>query len=193
MMDLFLTNTQLLSSRDITWWTGVVWITCGLLWCFYQLFGLSFWRHPFTAEHPLLSKWWNDTFLQIWIKKTIYTLSGLRVSILSVSNYFYNTDCMSCYCFPTKIMSLLNVTYQNFWHGQSEKNIPVKAYWKSSRWDESCQTFYRLTVIFKDANYSPASDVHILNWKYVSYGMWFLMYFIVVTIKNAYFSMHLRV
>ncbi len=22
----------------------------GLLWCFYQLFGLSFWRHPFTAE-----------------------------------------------------------------------------------------------------------------------------------------------
>ncbi len=31
------------------------WITCGLLWCFYQLFGLSFWRHPFTAEHPLLS------------------------------------------------------------------------------------------------------------------------------------------
>ncbi len=27
----------------------VVWITCGLLWCFYQLFGLSFWRHPFTS------------------------------------------------------------------------------------------------------------------------------------------------
>ncbi len=35
-------------------WTGVVWITCGLLGCFYQLFGLSFWRHPFTTEHPLL-------------------------------------------------------------------------------------------------------------------------------------------
>ncbi len=33
----------------------MVWITCGLLWCFYQLFGLSFWRHPFTAEHPLMS------------------------------------------------------------------------------------------------------------------------------------------
>ncbi len=25
--------------------------SCGLLWCFYQLFGLSFWRHPFTAKH----------------------------------------------------------------------------------------------------------------------------------------------
>ncbi len=30
---------QLFSSQDVNWWTGVVWITCGLLWCFYQLFG----------------------------------------------------------------------------------------------------------------------------------------------------------
>ncbi len=28
MMDLFLTNTQVLSSQDINWWTGVVWTTC---------------------------------------------------------------------------------------------------------------------------------------------------------------------
>ncbi len=33
----------------------LLWITCGLFWCFYQLFELSFWRHPFTAEHPLVS------------------------------------------------------------------------------------------------------------------------------------------
>ncbi len=39
--------------------------SCGLLWCFYQLFGLSFWRHPFTADDPLVSKWRNATFLQI--------------------------------------------------------------------------------------------------------------------------------
>ncbi len=37
---------------------------CGLLWCFYQLFRLLFWRHPFTAEDPLVSKWCNATFLQ---------------------------------------------------------------------------------------------------------------------------------
>ncbi len=30
-----------------------------LLWCFYQLFGLSFWRHPSTTEH-----WWaSDAML----------------------------------------------------------------------------------------------------------------------------------
>ncbi len=77
-MDLF-TNTQLLASQDINWWTGVVWITCGLLWCFYQLFGLSFWRHPFTAEDPLVSEWWNATFLQLWWRnKLIYILDDLR-------------------------------------------------------------------------------------------------------------------
>ncbi len=62
LMDAFLTNTHIFPSQDINWWTGV---TCGLLWCFYQLFGLSFWRHPFTAEDPLLSKWCIATFLQI--------------------------------------------------------------------------------------------------------------------------------
>ncbi len=31
--------------------------TCGLLWCFYQQFELLFWRHPFTTDDPLMSKW----------------------------------------------------------------------------------------------------------------------------------------
>ncbi len=61
-MDLFLTNMQLFTSQDVNWLTGV-----DYLWCFYQLFGLSFWRHPFTAEDPLVSKWCNDTFLFQWI------------------------------------------------------------------------------------------------------------------------------
>ncbi len=40
MIDLFLTNMQRFTSQDVNWWTRIVWITCGLLWCFYQLFGL---------------------------------------------------------------------------------------------------------------------------------------------------------
>ncbi len=36
------------------------------LFTFYQLFRLSFWRHPFTAEDPLVNKWCNATFLQIY-------------------------------------------------------------------------------------------------------------------------------
>ncbi len=40
----------------------IMWIACGLLYSFYQLFGLLFWRHPFTAEDPLLNKWCNANF-----------------------------------------------------------------------------------------------------------------------------------
>ncbi len=47
----------------------------------YQLFGRSFWRHPFTAEHPLLNKWSNATFLQIWWRNKLICISDdLRMS-----------------------------------------------------------------------------------------------------------------
>ncbi len=42
-----------MASQDIKWWTGV---TCILLWCFNQLFELSFWRHSFISEDPNLLK-----------------------------------------------------------------------------------------------------------------------------------------
>ncbi len=61
---VFFTKTLLFSSQA----DGLEW--CVLLWCFYQLFGLSFWRHPSNAEHPFLSKWWNATFLQMMKKQT---------------------------------------------------------------------------------------------------------------------------
>ncbi len=54
-------------------------IICGLLWCFYQLFGLSFWRHPFTAEDPLF----------LWRNKLIYILDDLRVSTFAANFHFW--------------------------------------------------------------------------------------------------------
>ncbi len=93
-LDLF----HLLSSPDVNWWTGFMWITCGLLWCFYQLFGLLFWRHPFTAEHPLMSEWCNATFLQIWWRnKLIYILDSLKVSTFSANFHFRSTAPLSQY------------------------------------------------------------------------------------------------
>ncbi len=53
---------QILASQDINWWTGVV----GLWWCFYQLFRVSFWRHPFTAEHPLVRQVIHNAVLLSW-------------------------------------------------------------------------------------------------------------------------------
>ncbi len=52
---------------------------CWLLWCFYQLFGLSFWRHPFTAEHALVSEWCNATFLQICSDEETNSSTSLMV------------------------------------------------------------------------------------------------------------------
>ncbi len=66
IMHWFPLNTHLFASLDIHFWTWQEW--CGLLWCFHQLFGLSSWRHPFTAMDPLVSKWYNATFLQTWFQ-----------------------------------------------------------------------------------------------------------------------------
>ncbi len=73
MIDLFLTNTLSLYKTFIDRLE-----LCGLLWDLYQLFGLSFWRHPFTAEDPLVNKWYNATFLQICSdeKNIVYTLTS---------------------------------------------------------------------------------------------------------------------
>ncbi len=46
---------------------------------------LSFWRHPFTAEDPLVSTWCNAK----WRNKLIYILDGLRNFYFC--NYFFST------------------------------------------------------------------------------------------------------
>ncbi len=57
---------------------------CGLLWCFYQLFGLSFWRHPFTADHPLLS-YISPNLMK---KRThlAFILNGLIMTLIDLTN-----------------------------------------------------------------------------------------------------------
>ncbi len=68
-----------------------MWITGGLLWCFYQLF----WQHLFTAEDPLVSKWWN---------KLIYILHGLSTFSAIVGNFecFLSLNLLSFMLFPSK-------------------------------------------------------------------------------------------
>ncbi len=85
-MDLFPTKSQLFTSQDVNWWTGVA-----ILWCFYQLFGLSIWRHPFTIQR--IHWWLSDGMMNFsrqfwWRNKLVYILAGLRVSKLSASFHF---------------------------------------------------------------------------------------------------------
>ncbi len=56
------------------------------------LSAVLFWRHPFTAEDPLVSRWCNAKFLQICSSeetKLIYILDGLWVSKVSANLHFW--------------------------------------------------------------------------------------------------------
>ncbi len=76
MMELFITNQQLFASQGVNWWTESSWLLVDyydVLSAFYQL---SFWRHPFTAEDSMVSKWYNTKFLHICRRnKLIYILN----------------------------------------------------------------------------------------------------------------------
>ncbi len=91
-MDLFLISMQFLASLDINWWTGVVWITCGLLWCF-----ISCLDSHSDGTHSL-SKWCDAKFLQIWWRnKLIYILDGLVVRTFSANlNFWVNYSFKFC-------------------------------------------------------------------------------------------------
>ncbi len=81
-MDLFLTNMQRLSSQDINWWTEVVWITCGLLWC---CDGSAVWTLILTAPIQCRGSIGEQVTKSVPIKKQlIYILDDLRVS-----NFFF--------------------------------------------------------------------------------------------------------
>ncbi len=65
---------------------------------------LSFWRHPFTAEHPLLRHWCRDTFLQTWWRNKLIS-EGLRWAHFWMNCSFKHV--MSCDC----VRILFNVIF----------------------------------------------------------------------------------
>ncbi len=69
------------SPPDVNWWTVDY---CDVF------IRLSFWRHPFTAEHPLLRHWCDATFLQIRRRNKLnYILDDPRVNTCSVNLHFW--------------------------------------------------------------------------------------------------------
>ncbi len=72
-------------------------LDCGLLGCFYQC---SFWRHPFTAEDPLVSKWCDATFLQIYSHEETNTstswMARLGVNFQKMLVHFWWSISFTC-------------------------------------------------------------------------------------------------
>ncbi len=76
IMDLFIKKTQrLLLYKMLIDGREFVWITCGSLRCIYQLFGLSFRWHPFTAD----DSWCWVKFLQICSDEQMNTWSSWMI------------------------------------------------------------------------------------------------------------------
>ncbi len=101
---------------------------------FYQLFGLSFWRHPFTAEDPL-SKPCNAKLLQIvsneetnsttlrmalqfsemFIFRWTITLNNMPLLLLLLLFYVYSQQLFRCSKWQLIFKVLyLNIVYTNF-------------------------------------------------------------------------------
>ncbi len=91
MMICFFKKIQLFISEDINWWTGVVWITCGLLWCFISCLD-SFWLAPIhcrgsTGEQEMWCYLLSNLFW--WRNKLIYISNGLRITKYSANFQFF--------------------------------------------------------------------------------------------------------
>ncbi len=104
LMDLF----HLLSSPDVNWWTGVLWITCDVF--------ISCLDSHSDGTHslPLLRHWCRDTFLQIWWRnKLSFITDDLRMSTLSANvQSWVNYPCkgaqkLSIFSFLIKVINLL--------------------------------------------------------------------------------------
>ncbi len=68
---------------------GLEW--CGLLWCFYQLFGLSFWWHPFTSnDEQVMQHYISPNLMK---NKLIYTQDGPNF------HFCVNYSCKHMPCF----------------------------------------------------------------------------------------------
>ncbi len=109
-MDLYLTNTKIFTFQDINWWTGVVWITSGLLGCFYARFHsdgthsrqrIHWWAShvmlhfsksvPMKRQTHLHLGWPGDIFRQI-----LWTVP-LKVSMHIYTAWMYFKVCCSCF------------------------------------------------------------------------------------------------
>ncbi len=117
---------QLFTSQEEYWWTG-------LLLCFYQLFGLSFWRHPFTAEDPLACKSCNAKFIQNCShEKTNSSTSWMAWGWLNFRvNYSFNLMQMELGCVgwkynPNESFIHLQWTYSQHFFLSEPKPIRTK-------------------------------------------------------------------
>ncbi len=120
---------------------------CGLLWCFYQQFELSFWRHPFTAEDPLVSKWCNAKLFSFSLRKATMTWKWFKWFqsfwvIYSFSNTLFHSSgigksgCRTEDEHPLPSLKTKRVLNSD-WRPSVSIEIEILTFWFFSLWADS--------------------------------------------------------
>ncbi len=126
-------------------WCGLrVGLLCFLFINFFnQLFGLSFWRHPFTAEDPLVSKWCNAKCLQIYSKEEFINQDldiWMNAGLLSQSSTERREH---------RSVLLKDMWWILSWTGWSERcnrTLNTCFCWGAERWHSQGQSWLLLTL-----------------------------------------------
>ncbi len=144
-----------------------MWITCGILWCFYQLFGLSFWRHPFTTKDPSVSKWCNAKCLQIclrnlgWPEDDTFSVFFGWVTLLIICMYnvslhsFFKVSCVMLYL-------LWTAGRRKRKHSCEKKIRQLQENWKHLQGEGALLTHLSYLALFLFSisnNFSPSANL----------------------------------
>ncbi len=102
---------------------GLQW--CGLLWCFYQLFGLSFWRSLIDPIQWMGAKWCNAKFLQICFNYETHLHLGWAQCESVFSTFAFLAEVFFWLWTVMKMINVCNWTggIMGSWTGWSQRSV----------------------------------------------------------------------
>ncbi len=81
--NIFIMDLSRLSSQDVNWWTGVVWMTCGLLWCFVWTLILTAPIHYRGSIHSI-----QHIYIFGWIVPFVRLKTVVKIIVVKMSNWW---------------------------------------------------------------------------------------------------------
>ncbi len=121
--NIFMMDLSRLSSQDVNWWSGVVWMTCGLLWCFVWTLILTAPIHYRGSIHSI-----QHIYIFGWTVPFVRLKTVVRIIFVKMSNWWQKfwgycsfktltlveTDGFFCCCKRLWVWTPLNLRCQ-FW------------------------------------------------------------------------------
>ncbi len=81
--NIFMMDLSRLSSQDVNWWTGEVWMTCGLLWCFVWTLILTAPIHYRGSIHSI-----QHIYIFGWTVPFVILKTVVKIIVVKMSNWW---------------------------------------------------------------------------------------------------------